>query len=125
MDARLRQLVRQRAKNCCEYFGLHQEREPLTFHVEHIIARQRGGTDSADDLALACHHCNLHKGTNLAGIDRESGQLTRLFHPRQDKWEAHFYRQGSRIIGLTSIGRVTAALLRMNLDGRLELPEAK
>jgi hypothetical protein len=29
----------------------------------------RGGSDDPDNLALACHHCNLHKGPNLAGVD--------------------------------------------------------
>jgi hypothetical protein len=40
MHARLRQLVRERAKNCCEYCGLSQEQEPLTFHIEHICAKE-------------------------------------------------------------------------------------
>jgi len=84
MDARLRHLVRRRADDVCEYCGLRQEQEPLPFHVEHIIPRQHGGADATDNLALACHHCNLHKGSDLAGLDPESGQLTRLFNPRAD-----------------------------------------
>jgi len=84
MDAKLRQRVRQRAKNTCEYCGLRQEREPLPFHVEHIIARRHGGKDTPENLALACHHCNLHKGSNLSGLDSKAGKLTRLFHPRLD-----------------------------------------
>ena len=56
MEARLRQSVRQRAKNRCEYCRLHQDFEPLRFHIEHIIPRQHGGKDSSENLALACHH---------------------------------------------------------------------
>jgi len=66
MDARLRQFVRQRANGGCEYCGLTQEQEPLLFHIEHIVPRQHGGADNDENLALACHHCNLRKGPNLA-----------------------------------------------------------
>jgi hypothetical protein len=124
MDARLRQFVRQRAKNCCEYCGLFQDSEPLSFHIEHIIPRQHGGKDSAENLALACHHCNLHKGTNLSGLDPKTGKLTRLFHPRLDDWDEHFKNREGEIIGLSAIGRTTVNLLRMNEDGRLQLRES-
>ena len=55
MDAATRQLVRQRASNCCEYCRLPQATQPfVTFHIDHIIARQHGGTDNPDNLCLAC-----------------------------------------------------------------------
>jgi hypothetical protein len=123
MDARLRQFVRQRAKNSCEYCGLPQDSEPLPFHIEHIIPRQHGGKDSAENLALACHHCNLHKGTNLSGLDPKTRKLTRLSHPRLDDWSEHFMNRNGEIIGLSAIGRTTLNLLRMNEDGRLQLRE--
>ena len=78
MDAKLRQLVRQRAAGRCEYCGLRQEQEPLSFHVEHITPRQHRGKDTAENLALACHHCKLHKGTNLSGLDHAQGKLRRV-----------------------------------------------
>ena len=84
-----------------------QEKEVLAFHVEHVISRQHGGADAADNLALACHHCNLHKGPNLAGLESQTGQLTRLFHPRSDKWEEHFVERESEVIGLTAIACAT------------------
>jgi hypothetical protein len=123
MDARLRQWVKQRAAGRCEYCGLRQEQEPLSFHVEHILSRQHGGPDAAENLALACHHCNLRKGTNLSGLDPQTGQLTRLFHPRLDDWNDHFLRRGGEIIGVSAIGRTTVSLLKMNEDGRLQLRE--
>jgi len=124
MDARLRQLVRRRANNCCEYCALRQEQEPLPFHIEHVTPRQHGGKDSAENLALACHHCNLHKGTNLSGLDPKTEKLTRLFHPRLDDWDEHFANRGGEIIGLSAIGRTTVNLLRMNENGRLQLRES-
>jgi 5-methylcytosine-specific restriction endonuclease McrA len=77
----------ERAQNACEYCCLHQEDSPLaTLHIEHIIPKFHGGSDDIDNLALACIDCNLHKGTNLTGIDPETGALTELFHPRHQEW---------------------------------------
>jgi hypothetical protein len=122
MHAALRRLVEERAGWRCEYCRLHHDFQPLTpFHVEHIVARQHGREDSPENLALACHRCNLHKGPNLSGIDPKTSELTRLFNPRQDKWTEHFELREARIIGLTSIGRTTAELLRMNTPDRVEL----
>ena len=123
MDARLRQLVRERAGGRGEYCGLRQEQEPLPFHVEHIVARQHGGKDAAENLALACQHCNLHKGPNLSSVAPQTGERTRLFHPRLDDWNEHFARRGGEVIGRSAIGRTTVSLLRMNEDGRLQLRE--
>ena len=60
MDGQLRQLVRTRAAYLSEYCRLSQEFSELRFHIEHIIPRQHGGADDADNLALACPECNLH-----------------------------------------------------------------
>jgi 5-methylcytosine-specific restriction endonuclease McrA len=121
MDARLRQLVRERAKDRCEYCGLAQTQEPLRFHIEHIVPRQHEGKDTPENLALACHHCNFHKGTNLSGIDPQTGELTRLFHPRLDDCKEHFRLRDGEVSGVTVIGRATVKLFRMNEDGRREL----
>jgi hypothetical protein len=123
MDARQRQRVRQRAAGRCEYCRLRQEQEPLPFHVEHVTPRQHGGKDALENLALACHHCNLHKGPNLSGLDPLTAELTRLFHPRLDDWNEHFSRRGGRIVGLSPVGRTTVHLLRVNAPGRLQLRE--
>jgi 5-methylcytosine-specific restriction endonuclease McrA len=98
MDDALRLLVRERARHSCEYCRLAARDAPfLAFHVDHIIARQHGGTDDPDNPALACLWCNLHKGPNLSGIDPETGQITALFHPRRDQWSAHFALRGVHI----------------------------
>ena len=44
-------------------------------HVEHIVPRMHGGSDDLENLALACIDCNLHKGSNLTGIDPEPSRL--------------------------------------------------
>jgi len=125
MDAALRKKVIEQAGGRCEYCHLHQCHQPLiSFHVEHILARQHGGEDLPENLALACHRCNLRKGTNLTGLDPETRALTRLFHPRKDDWSQHFtLREGhqEQIVGLTAIGRATVWLLQMNSPDRIEL----
>lgn len=66
--AATRRLVRQRAGHTREYCRTRQLDEPFTtYQIEHVIALQHGGTDADDNLALACSHCNLQKGPNLAG----------------------------------------------------------
>jgi len=121
MDAATRDFVRQRADNRCEYCLLRQKHSDLTHHVEHIVAKQHGGLDDTDNLALACHRCNLRKGPNLTGVDPGSGELAPLFHPRRDRWAEHFLFQGARIEGITPVGRATAHVLAMNDARRLEL----
>ncbi|HTI49830.1 MAG TPA: HNH endonuclease [Planctomycetaceae bacterium] len=122
MDAATRRTVRERAGNCCEYCGLHQDQSPLAvLHVEHVVPKKHGGSDALDNLALACIDCNLHKGTNIAGYDPQSGMLTELFHPRRHAWVEHFERQGLAIVGVSAIGRTTVAVLNLNSDEQLQL----
>jgi len=77
MSPALRRLVTERAEGCCEYCLIHFECTVIRHHVEHIQAKQHGGTDEPDNLALACHHCNEYKGPNLTGIDPEDNKLSR------------------------------------------------
>jgi hypothetical protein len=124
MDATTRDLVRRRAANRCEYCLLRQEDTELVHHVEHIVARQHGGSDHPDNLALACHRCNLHKGPNLTGVDPLTGEVSRLFDPRSDIWAHHFVLRDVRIEGITASGRATVQVLGMNDARRLEIRRA-
>jgi 5-methylcytosine-specific restriction endonuclease McrA len=104
MDAARREWVRQRAEDRCEYCRLRQAHDPYhTFHFEHVVARQHRGPDDLENLAWACHQCNLHKGTNLASFDPDTNEVTRLFHPRRDRGEEHFALDGPRIVGRTAV----------------------
>jgi predicted restriction endonuclease len=54
MDRATRRLVRDRAGQRCEYCGLPQQALPLAlFHVEHVTAKQHGGSDDADNLLIS------------------------------------------------------------------------
>jgi 5-methylcytosine-specific restriction endonuclease McrA len=96
----------------------------VAFHVEHIVAKQHGGSDDPAGLALACDRCNGHKGPNLTTIDPESGGLVSLFHPRKDSWEDHFALRDGYVYGVTPVGRATVRLLNMNAPRRVELRRA-
>ena len=119
---RIKAEVRERAHNVCEYCHLHQDDSPLAvLHVEHIIPKIHGGTDDLDNLALACIDCNLHKGTNLTGIDPQINEVTELFPPRRQSWSEHFEWQGIYVMGKTATGRTTIRVLNMNSDDQAAL----
>jgi len=84
------------------------------FQIDHVIARQHGGGSDLDNLALACFHCNTHKGPNVAGVDPMSGEIVPLFNPRLDDWRARFAWRGPKIAGLTPVGRATVRALALN-----------
>jgi hypothetical protein len=92
--------------------------------MEHIVAVQHGGGGDTSNLALACLHCNLHKGPNIAGRDPLTRKLTRLFNPRSDRWREHFAWRGALLIGLTPIGRTTIQVLAINDPPVLAIREA-
>src|SRR2546426_12454892 len=114
--------VRERAGDACEYCHLHQDNSPLAvLHIEHIIPRIHGGTDDLDNLALACIDCNLHKETNLTGIDPETNEVTELFNPRRQNWDEHFDWHGIYLIGKTGAGRTTIRVLNINSEDQVAL----
>jgi hypothetical protein len=121
IETSIRAAVAERASHRCEYCLLLSADHCWPFHVEHIVARQHGGTDSTDNLAYACPRCNRYKGTNLTGIDPETGRITPLFNPRIHGWHDHFESAGNLIEGKTDIGRATTRLLRMNSENRRDL----
>jgi hypothetical protein len=121
MDEATRKLVRQRAGNRCEYCLHRQEHAETTHHIEHILAKQHLGSDDSSNLALACIHCNSHKGPNLTGIDPDGGVIVPLFNPRLDPWADHFMLRGAFVVGLTPTGRTTVFVLAMNARHRLNV----
>ncbi len=100
ISAATRRLIRERAEHRCEYCRTRQDDEPfITYQIEHVVAIQHGGGDEEGNLALACSHCNVHKGPNLSGIDPETGTVEPLFHPRRQRWGEHFEFHGPEIFG--------------------------
>jgi HNH endonuclease len=115
MDPSLAREVRGRARNFCEYCRVPQSCYPtVPFPIDHIMARQHGGSTSINNLDLSCLHDNTHKGPNIAGLDPQTRRITWLFNPRKDKWERHFAWDGPFLVGRTAVGRTTIVVLAMN-----------
>ena len=104
---------------------MHQSLQGATCHVEHIVPQSRGGHTQLDNLAWADPSCNLHKANRMESVDPETGNPVPLFHPRFDNWLAHFRWDGYRVVGQTSIGRVTVAALDLNHPRRIQIRQAE
>ena len=124
IPAALRRLVWERANGRCEYCLVHDDDVLLAHQPDHIIAEQHGGQTVAENLALACVHCNRRKGPNIASIDPDSGQLTPLFNPRTQIWQEHFVLDGAYILPRTAVGHVTIRLLDLNNPDRIRVRQA-
>jgi len=114
MERHLVELARKRAVFRCEYCHFPERFTGLNFQIDHIIAAKHRGPTSSENLALSCIYCNAYKGANLSGIDRVTGKITRLFHPRRDDWDSHFRWQEAVLVGRTPVGRATIEVLRIN-----------
>jgi hypothetical protein len=75
----LRDLVRNRAGNRCEYCLL-PEAFLVPHEPDHVIASQHGGPTSSENLALACFDCNRRKGPNISSVDPWTLTLARSCH---------------------------------------------
>ena len=114
MEQPLEQIIWQRARNTCEYCQMRADLHPAHFEVDHIRPRKLHGATVSENLALACFWCNSYKGSNIAGHDPDTAEITRLFHPRLDSWPEHFGWNGPMLVGRTAIGRTTIDVLRIN-----------
>lgn len=119
VSSKLRQKVIERAKGFCEYCQSDSAFSQDPFDIEHIFPISKEGNSDVENLALACHGCNVYKSNKTTGYDDLSEEKVRIFNPRKDVWKEHFawMEDFTVIIGLTSIGRVTIAELKMNRLG--------
>ena len=120
----IQQQVHERASGLCEYCHLPDACTTLPFQIDHIIAEKHGGLTTLENRAYCYLHCNAVKRPNIAGVNQETGDVVRLFHPRKDTWEEHFAWDGSRLLSSTAIGQVTIAVLAINAPYRLEVRQA-
>ena len=105
-----------------QYCHLHKdEYEYQPFHVEHIIAKQHGGSDNPENCCWACSECNWSKGPNLSGL--LDGRVYSLFNPRTQEWKRHFLGEHTLLVGKTKIGIVTVHVLNINDPNRIRLRE--
>jgi hypothetical protein len=120
VPADLRRLVRERARDRCEYCLIPELATFAPHWIDHIVAEKHGGKTEADNLANCCVLCNLRKGSDLTSVDPDTGDVELLFHPRRDRWTDHFHLVDGRIDPLTPSARATARLLQFNHLDRIE-----
>jgi hypothetical protein len=113
-----RQFVHQQSNFLGEYRYSCEAGSTAVLTFDHILPQSLGGSDDAENLALACICCNGRRYNFTTGIDPETQTEPRLFNPRQDNWADHFIwsQDGTEIIGTTAIGRTTVYRLDMNDD---------
>jgi hypothetical protein len=99
---------------------------PQNFHSTSttLLPKSTVENTTSANLAWACFSCNLRKGPNIAGIDPESGVLTRLYHSRTDQWTDHFEWHGVTLLGKTAVGRTTVEVLAINDADSVAVREA-
>jgi len=114
----LRQTIADRANLLCEYCLIAETDTFYGCEVDHIISLKHGGSSELDNLAYACALCNRAKGSDVGSVSA-SGEFTRFFNPRTDRWSEHFQLDQATIRSLTTIGEVTARILGLNDSIRL------
>ena len=120
VNQNLRRLVADRAYHVCEYCLLHEDDMFWGCEVDHIISRKHAGATILENLTWACACCNRNKGTDIGTLAGTPSRLTRLFHPRQDRWARHFALHRVEIDPVSEVGAATAKLLKLNEDIRVK-----
>lgn len=119
VSAEVRRLVAERAGRLCEYCLIGEDDTFLGCEVEHIISLKHGGSSAPDNLAYACVFCNRQKGSDVGSISQQTGEFSRFYNPRLDRWSDHFRIDGDAITPRTIVGEVTARILQFNAGERL------
>jgi 5-methylcytosine-specific restriction endonuclease McrA len=58
----IREYLLEKFNRACVYCGI----TGVPLEIEHIVPKSRGGTNRVSNLTLACHSCNICKGTKTA-----------------------------------------------------------
>jgi 5-methylcytosine-specific restriction endonuclease McrA len=97
----------------CGYFRTDERLTGSALSVEHIVPVVAGGPTTRENLWRSCRDCNERKGAQTQARDPESGEIVSLYHPRAQRWNAHFRwsDDGLFIVGITPTGRTTIEAL--------------
>lgn len=78
VSAALRRLAHDRADGCCEYCLVHEDECLLPHEPDHVVAVKHRGQTVENNIAWTCFVCNRAKGSDIASIDMETGQVVSL-----------------------------------------------
>jgi hypothetical protein len=113
---KLRSQIEQSDRRRCCYCLTSEANSGIPMTFDHIQPQSKGGATTFENVCLACRSCNEYKSDTTEAVDPLTGELVPLFHPRNQQWSEHFAwsLDGTKVEGLTAIGRATVAALRMN-----------
>ncbi len=111
----VRQRLGQEVGHRCGYCLSDQLLSGIPLTIEHIIPVAKGGSNSLDNLWLACRPCNEHKGIQTHTTDLITHERVPLYNPRTQLWPKHFAwgDDATEMVGLTPVGRATIIALRL------------
>ena len=123
ISVNVQRLVMLESKGCCEYCLSQSDFSTDSFQFDHIIPVSKNGLPVFENLAYCCGGCNGFKHKKTESLDPLTNQITKLFHPRKDTWIEHFQWSVDELFieGITSNGRATVELLKLNRKGNLNL----
>ena len=123
IPASLRKLILFRDAGLCSFCRCAEKLMGVTFEIDHIVPRSRGGMTTLENLCVCCPTCNRHKAARTHASDPETMERAPLFHPVRDVWDAHFeWSEGATIlVGRTPVGRTTVDALFINRSVMVEL----
>ncbi|BAZ03795.1 HNH endonuclease [Calothrix sp. NIES-3974] len=112
----LQRQIRAKFAACCAYCHTAEYLTVTNFEFEHITPLSSGGETVFENLCLSCPSCNRYKASRQSFWDEETKQQVSLLNPQQQIWSEHFAwsENGTEIIALDSVGRVTVSALKMN-----------
>jgi HNH endonuclease len=112
----IRRKVEAQAKYRCGYCLTQQKITGAELEFDHIVPLSLGGTNTEENLWLACSRCNDSKNNRTVAEDPLTQEETPIFNPRTQIWRQHFEwnKTNDNIIGKTAIGRTTVKALNLN-----------
>jgi hypothetical protein len=116
LPAKLRRQLEAADDHRCAYCHTLQDVSGQRMVPDHIRPESKGGERRFDNLCFSCRLCNEFKGSQTTGTDPLTGETVALFHPRRQSWKDHFVweEDGTRVNGLTAVGRATILTLQIN-----------
>jgi len=117
----IKELVRARARQSCEYCHLPSDASYVNFHIDHIIPLKHDGSSDMDNLAYCCRLGNQYKGYSISAFIPGTRQLISLFDPRNESWKDHFAVNSSGfLMPKSATGEATIRVLKMNISDRVQ-----
>ncbi len=105
ISAPVREQVRQRAAFLCEYCHTDEHWQLVPFTVDHILPASEGGSDTLENLALACFHCNRHKSDKQTVFDAITEKEILLFNLMKSMTASFFPPKLKRLLKNDDAGR--------------------